>query len=129
MLNGLALTGEGTFSDGARDKDDEFLDAGSLEITETTYIGSVGKYYRVGPFLALDYQQRCDLHLLCVLCLYLKLSLYLCVCSNRKIEWRIREFESPEREKLVRKAKKNKMVSLRRQWDLVRLRLFSEFAI
>lgn len=64
MLDGLTLTGRGPFGDGAANEDDEFLDAGPLEVAEMAGIGGVGQYDRVGSFrIALEDQQGRDLHL------------------------------------------------------------------
>lgn len=57
MLDGLTLTGRGPFGDGAANEDDEFLDAGPLEVAEMAGIGGVGQYDRVGSFrIALEDQ-------------------------------------------------------------------------
>lgn len=49
MLDGLPLTGRGALSDGPTHEDDEFLDAGTLEVAEMADVGGVGEDDRVGP--------------------------------------------------------------------------------
>lgn len=41
VLNGLALGGRGTAGDGASDEEDEFFDAGPLEIAEVADVQRV----------------------------------------------------------------------------------------
>lgn len=63
MLDGLALGRRGTASDSATDKDDELLDARSLEITKVRDVGSVGEDDGIGSFRsALENEQGGDLH-------------------------------------------------------------------
>lgn len=41
VLDGLALAGRGTFGDSPADKNNEFFDAGPLEVPKMTHIGRV----------------------------------------------------------------------------------------
>lgn len=64
MLNRLTLARRGAFGDGAADEDDEFLDAGPLEIPEVAHVRRIRQNDRVGSFrLAFQDQQSRDLHL------------------------------------------------------------------
>lgn len=72
VLDGLSLRGRGASGNSATDEDDEFLNAGPLEVSEMADIRSIGQIYRVGSIrVALQNQQRGDLHL------FLSLSLSL----------------------------------------------------
>lgn len=63
MLDGLSLTGRGALRDGPTHEDDEFLDAGALEVAEVADVGGVGEDDRVGSVrVDLQHQQGCDLH-------------------------------------------------------------------
>jgi len=63
VLNRLALGRRGSASDSATDKDDELLDARSLEITEVRDVRSVGEDDGIRSFgSALENEQGGDLH-------------------------------------------------------------------
>lgn len=65
VLNGLALVGRGTFPYGPAHEDDEFSDAGPLEVAEMAHVRSVCEDHRIGWSIrvAFQHQQRRDLHL------------------------------------------------------------------
>ena len=63
MLNRLALGRRGSASDSATDKDDELLDARSLEIAKVRDVGSVGEDNGIRSFgSTLENEQSGDLH-------------------------------------------------------------------
>lgn len=63
MLDGLALGRRGSASDSTTDKDDELLDARSLEIAKVRDVGSVCEDDGIRSFgSALENEQRGDLH-------------------------------------------------------------------
>lgn len=64
MLDGLALAGRGPLGDGPAHEDDEFPDAGPLEVAEVADVRRVGQDDRVGSLgVAFQHQQPRDLHL------------------------------------------------------------------
>lgn len=66
VLNGLALVGRGALPYGPAHEDDEFFDAGPLEVAEVAHVRSVCEDHRIGRSVrvAFQHQQRRDLHLI-----------------------------------------------------------------
>lgn len=63
MLYGLALALRSATGDCTTNENDEFLNAGTLEVAEVADIGSVCQNHRIGSLArAFKHQQRRDLH-------------------------------------------------------------------